>query len=178
MGNDYFCINKCLAQQLHCLWIVLRCLWYKNIEKTINDRNHCIFKQTWPKFQNMIIFTHFIHFSYLGTRFRNFAFNLEPTSVQILQFDQDAGVRVGFTLLRFFEKFTFPCWLLLLNQCMAPISSLTWHLKKSGKGKYHNCLDLFAFWVALPMLRFFFADSAPEIFNKNSSSILKSISMR
>ena len=31
----------------------------------------------------------------------------------------------------FFEK--FPWWLLLLNRSMAPISFLTWHLKKSGK---------------------------------------------
>jgi len=129
--NDYFCINKCLVQQLHCLLIVLRCAFDTKILKTINYENHCILKQTWPKFENMIIFTHFVNFSYLGTRFRNFAFKWGDVSDIRSKFDRNAGF-VGFTRLKFFEKFSW--WLLfLLNQCMAPISSLTWRLKKSGK---------------------------------------------
>ena len=103
--NDYFCINKCLVQQLHCLLIVSRCAFDTKILKTINYENHCILKQTWPKFENMIIFTHFVNFSYLGTRFRNFAFNLEPTSVQILQFDQDAGSRGIYSVKVFWEVY-------------------------------------------------------------------------
>ena len=106
MGNDYFCINKCLPQST--ITLSLNCFKVPLIQKywkTINYRNHCIFKQTWPKFQNMIIFTHFIHFSYLGTRFRNFAFNLEPTSVQILQFDQDAGSRGIYSVKVFWEVY-------------------------------------------------------------------------
>lgn len=124
--------------------------------KTSNYENHCIFKQTWPKFQNMIIFTHFIHLSYLGTKFRNFALSIcDQHQFKSCNLTKMLA-RMGFTLLRFFEKFSFSCWLLLLNQSMAPISSLTWHLKKSGKDKNHNCLDLFCVLSCTANDSFFF----------------------
>jgi hypothetical protein len=105
--NDYFCINKCLVQQLHCLLIVLRCAFDTKILKTINYENHCILKQTWPKFENMIIFTHFIHFSYLGTKFRNFAVNLGR--IRQIRSNVIKCCCVGFTLLKFLRSFLGDC---------------------------------------------------------------------
>ena len=72
----------------------------------------------------------FIYTFQVGTRFRNFAFHHGETSTR--------------QRFKFLENFLFFSWLLLLDQGMAPISSLTWHLKKCGKGgSCHNCLDLF-----------------------------------
>jgi len=76
----------------------------------------------------------FIYTFHVGTRFRNFAFHHWETSTRNVQ---------STTVWVFGEIFVFS-WLLLLDQGMAPISSLTWHLKKCGKGgSCHNCLDLF-----------------------------------
>jgi len=100
--------------------------------KTINYQNHCIFKQTWPKFENMIIFTHFILLFLFRHKVQKFCFQ-SLTNIRSSYEIWPKCWYVGFTLLKFFEKFSFPCWLLLLNQSMAPISSLTWHLKKVWK---------------------------------------------
>jgi len=105
MGNDYFCINKCLAQQLHCLWIVLRCLWYKNIEKQLIIEIIAFSNKLDPNFKTWSYLHISFIFSYLGTRFRNFAFNLEPTPVQIMQFDQDAGSRGIYSVKVFWEVY-------------------------------------------------------------------------
>ena len=82
--------------------------------------------------------------------------------------------------VKVFEK--FPWWLLLLIQSMAPISSLTRRLKKVWEKASMIIVSkiYFAFLlVALPMiLRSIFGWSSRNMFNKNSSSILKSISMR
>ena len=176
--NDYFCINKCLVQQLHCLLIVSRCAFDTKILKTINYENHCILKQTWPKFENMIIFTHFIHFSYLGTKFRNFALNLGHIR-------QIRSKLIKMLVRRIYSVKVF--WEVSLVIAFAH--------SKYGTNKF---LDMtfekvwekasmiivskiyFAFLlVALPMiLRSIFGWSSRNMFNKNSSSILKSISMR
>ena len=135
--NDYFCINKCLVQQLHCLLIVLRCAFDTKILKTINYENHCILKQTWPKFENMIIFTHFIHFSYLGTKFRNFALNLGHIR-QIRSKLIKMLVRRIYSV-KVFEK--FPWWLLFSHSKYGTNKFLDMTFEKSlEKGKYDNCL--------------------------------------
>ena len=98
--------------------------------KTINHGNHCIFKPTWPKFGNIIFY---LHISGRHT-VQKFCFSSWRDIHSKCAIDKS---------LSFWRIFVFS-WLLLLVQGMAPISSLTWHLKKCGKGgSCHNCLDLF-----------------------------------
>ena len=92
----------------------------------------------------------FIYTFQVGTRFRNFAFHHGETSTRNVQ-----STKVWV----FWEFFCF-FLIALLDQGMAPISSLTWHLKKCGKGgSCHNCLDLFCVHLHCQCFVFGFSSS-------------------
>jgi len=109
----------------------------------------------------------------LKTYLHNFRHKVQKFSDQMKQFDQNACASV-----KVFEKFLLG--FCSINKSMAPIKLLDMTFEKClEKGKSMIIVSkrsVLRFYLHCFVL--FFLDVAPEIFNENSCSILKSISMR